>query len=202
MAYSQFSLPTVVKAFNLTIAEKVALFDDVTLVPCSINLKETLDYNVPLAVANNTEKARSEMIVTPILLDLKKNFSVPISLFSGVEFNIDIEKGLMGFCDFIISYSPEQLFIRAPVIMLVEAKNDNIKNGLGQCIAEMLAAQLFNQQEQNEIQVVYGVVTTGTIWQFLKLKDKTVEIDLKEYHLPEIDKILGILRMSLNQANS
>ena len=81
-------------------------------------------------------------------------------------------------------------------------KNDNIKNGLGQCIAEMLAAQLFNQQEQNEIQIVYGVVTTGTIWQFLKLKDKTVEIDLKEYHLPEIDKILGILRMSLNQANS
>jgi hypothetical protein len=199
MYYSQFSLPAIVKTFSLTIVEKIALFDEVAPLPGSVALKETLDYNVPLAVANNTEKARSEMIVTPILLDLKKNLSTQISLFSGVEFNVDVEKGLIGFCDFIISHSPEQLFVNAPVIMLVEAKNDNIKNGLGQCVAEMLAAQLFNQREQNEIQKIYGVVTTGTIWQFLSLKDKTVEIDLKEYHLPEIDKILGILSMGLNK---
>ncbi len=199
MSYSQFSLPGIIKAFNLKIVEKIALLGDVAPLPYSAFLKETLDYNVPLAVANNTEKARSEMIITPILIELKKNLSIQMSLFSGVEFNVDAEKGLMGFCDFIISSSSEQLFVNAPVIMLVEAKNNNIKNGLGQCIAEMLAAQLFNQQEQNEIQEIYGVVTTGTIWQFLRLKDKTVEIDLNEYHLPEIDKILGILSMSLNQ---
>ncbi len=202
MSYSQFSLPGIIKAFNLKIVEKIALLGDVAPLPYSASLKETLDYNVPLAVANNTEKARSEMIVTPILIELKKNLSIQMSLFSGVEFNVDAEKGLMGFCDFIISSSPEQLFVNAPVIMLVEAKNNNIKNGLGQCIAEMLAAQLFNQQEQNEIQEIYGVVTTGTIWQFLRLKDKTVEIDLNEYHLPEIDKILGILSMILNQRST
>ncbi|MCK5877128.1 MAG: hypothetical protein KAG43_05795 [Candidatus Marithrix sp.] len=199
MSYSQFSLPAVVKKFELKIIEKVALFNDVVALPCSISLKETLDYNVPLAVSNNTEKARSEMIVTPILIELKKNLATQISLFSGVEFNVDAENGLVGFCDFIISHSSEQLFVNAPIIMLVEAKNDNIKNGLGQCIAEMLAAQLFNQQEQNNIQEINGVVTTGTIWQFMRLKDKTVEIDLNEYHLPEIDKILGILSMSLNK---
>jgi len=202
MSYSQFSIQAIVKAFNLMMVEKTALFGDVAPLPCSAFLKETLDYNVPLALASNTEKARSEMIISPILIELKKQLSTEISLFSGVEFNVDNEKGLIGFCDFIISYSPEQLFINVPVIMLVEAKNENIKNGLGQCIAEMLAAQLFNQQEQNDIQEIYGVVTTGTIWQFLRLKDKTVEIDMNEYYLSELDKVLGILSVSLNNAEA
>jgi hypothetical protein len=100
---------------------------------------------------------------------------------------------LAGFCDFIISRSEEMLFITAPVVMLVEAKNDNIKSGLGQCIAEMIAAQIFNNQENNAITSIFGVVTTGTNWQFLKLTDKTVEIDLTEYYLHDIEKIIGFL---------
>ena len=197
MSYSQFSLSTIVKTFNLTIIEKTALFEDIKPLFCPPLLAEILNYNVPLALASNTEKSRSEMIIAPILIELTKQFPKQISLFSGIEFNVDSEKGLMGFCDFIISHSPEQLFVNAPVIMLVEAKNENIKNGLGQCIAEMLAAQLFNQQ--NEIQEIYGVVTTGTNWKFLKLKNNTVEIDMNEYYLSEIDKILGILNSALDQ---
>jgi len=96
-------------------------------------------------------------------------------------------------CDFIISQSPEQLFVKAPVVMLVEAKNENINNGLGQCVAEMVAAQIFNQREQNSISTIYGVVTTGTNWKFLRLIDHQIEIDLREYYLSEIDQILGIL---------
>ncbi|GCL35647.1 MAG: hypothetical protein ACKO9I_12000 [Sphaerospermopsis kisseleviana] len=53
--------------------------------------------------------------------------------------------------------------INAPVILVVEAKNENIKGGLGQCIAEMYAAKLFNEREENEITEIYGVVTTGEI---------------------------------------
>ncbi|MCK5876050.1 MAG: hypothetical protein KAG43_00325 [Candidatus Marithrix sp.] len=197
MSYSQFSLSTIISSFNLTIVEKTALFKDVVHLSCPPLLAEILNYNVPLALASNTEKSRSEMIIAPILIELKKQ--LPISLFSGIEFNVDSEKGLMGFCDFIISYSPEQLFVKTPVIMLVEAKNENIKNGLGQCIAEMLAAQIFNQK--NEVKEIYGVVTTGTNWKFLKLKENTVEIDMNEYYLSEIDKILGILHVALNQTS-
>lgn len=158
---------------------------------------EILNDTVPLALANNTEKARSEMIIAPILIELKRQLPNQMSLFSGAEFNIDEDLGLMGYCDFIISQSPEQLFIKSPVIMLVEAKNENIKNGLGQCIAEMLAAQIFNQREQNLIPAIYGVVTTGTNWKFLRLIDRQVEIDLKEYYLSEIDQILGILKAGI-----
>ncbi|MGB3511065.1 MAG: hypothetical protein WBA93_17895 [Microcoleaceae cyanobacterium] len=88
------------------------------------------------------------MIVTPILVELRKQFKYQISIFSGKEFNVDVEKGLTGFCDFLISRSSEQLLIKAPVVALVEAKNDNIQTGLPQCIAEMIAAQLFNQQSK------------------------------------------------------
>lgn len=188
MSYSQFTLATLEKTFQLTIVEKVALFANTPL------LTEILSYNVPLALANNTEKARSEMVIAPILIELKRQLTNPISLFSGVEFDVEEETGLMGYCDFIISQSAEQLFVKAPVVMFVEAKNENIKSGLGQCAAEMLAAQLFNQREQNPIVTIYGVVTTGTNWKFLRLTDHQVEIDLQEYYLSEIDQILGILK--------
>lgn len=96
-------------------------------------------------------------------------------------------------CDFLVSKNPEQLFIRAPVITVVEAKNENLKSGFGQCIAEMVAAQLFNQQEETDVAEVYGVITIGTIWRFLRLSGQTVEIDLSEYYIKDVNKILGIL---------
>jgi hypothetical protein len=103
------------------------------------------------------------------------------------------EKGLTGFCDYLISKSPEKIIIIAPVVTLVEAKNDNIQSGLGQCIAEMIAAQLFNQQKGNEIETIYGSVTTGTNWKFMRLTGQVIEIDLSKYYLSDVGKILGIL---------
>jgi hypothetical protein len=57
----------------------------------------------------------------------------------------------------------------------------------------MVAAQIFNEREENEISVIYGTVTSGTNWKFLKLEGKVVEIDLVEYYLTDVNKILGIL---------
>lgn len=89
--------------------------------------------------------------------------------------------------------------ISAPGVTLVEAKNENIKGGLGQCIAEMVAAQRFNQQKETLIDAIYGVVTTGMIWKFLKLVNQTAFIDLSDYFIKEINKILGILSTPLSQ---
>lgn len=116
-----------------------------------------------------------------------------MGLFSGSEFNVAPERGLNGTCDFLISLSPERLFISAPVITLVEAKKEDIKAGFGECVAEMLAAQLFNEQEGNQIPTIYGAVTSGTVWRFLKLQGQIVYIDRIEYYLSEVEKVLGIL---------
>lgn len=193
MSYSDFTLETVKKTLNLSISSRENIFLQVAPLPASEYLQETLAYNVPFALASNTEKSRSEMIITPILLELTKKLLNQISLFSGVEFNIEPSQGLSGTCDFLISRSPEFLLINAPVIIILEAKKENIKAGLGQCIAEMYAAKLFNEREVNEITEIYGVVTTGEIWKFLKLSGERVQIDLAEYFLNDVNKILGIL---------
>lgn len=199
MAYSDFKLSELIKTFGLTISESSGLFANVPEVDYSDILATLLQENVDLAVSINTKKARSEMIIAPILLELRRKFNYQIGLFSGVDFNVDNERGLNGFCDFIISLSKEQLLVRAPVITLVESKNENLNFGLGQCVAEMIAAQLFNQKEENEIPIIYGAVTIGTIWQFLKLKDKTIFIDLSQYYIKDIKKILGILSSAISQ---
>jgi heterodisulfide reductase subunit B len=92
-----------------------------------------------------------------------------------------------------LSLSAEQLIIEAPVVVIVEAKNENIKQGISQCIAEMVAAQLFNQRRNNAIPTVYGVVTTGSNWKFLQLTGTTVFVDLPEYYIKEVERIVGIL---------
>ena len=199
MAYSDFKLSEIIQKFELTLNEVSGLFGDIPEAEPSDLLATILKENVDLAVAINTEKARSEMIISPILLEVRRKLNNEISLFSGVYFNVDNQQGLNGFCDFLISLSKEQLFVRAPVITLVESKNENLKSGLAQCIAEMLAAQLFNEQKQNAIKIIYGAVTIGTIWQFLKLEDKTISIDLTEYYIKDVKKILGILISAIKQ---
>ncbi len=197
MAYSDFTLSKFKKVFNLRIDEKSNLFASVENLNPSDSLMSTLNETVELALAINTEKARSEMIITPILLEIRRKANHQISLFSGIDFNIDIAQGLNGYCDFIISRSQEQLTINAPVVIIVEAKNEDIKAGLGQCGSAMLAAQLFNQQEGNDIKTIYGAVTTGDIWKFLKLEVSDLFIDLTNYYIKDVAKILGILSKSI-----
>jgi hypothetical protein len=57
----------------------------------------------------------------------------------------------------------------------------------------MVAAQIFNQRNGEAIASIYGAVTTGTDWKFLKLIDKTVWIDKRDYFINEVSQILGIL---------
>jgi hypothetical protein len=198
MAYSDFTLEKVQKLFNLVIQENQPLFQDIQSLEPSPLLQAFLAQNANLALKINTEKARSEMIIAPILLDLKNQITNSLSLFSGVDFNVDAQQGLNGICDFLISASREQLFIKSPIITLVEAKKENIMGGLGQCVAEMVAAQIFNQQADNQIPIILGVVTSGNIWKFLQLQGKECRIDLNEYYLKDISKILGILNSAVN----
>jgi hypothetical protein len=149
--------------------------------------------NVPLALAIGTEKAKSEFLVAPMLGELRRLLDNKISLFSGVEFNVDAGQGLKGVCDFLLSNSSHQYYIDAPIISLVEAKDDDLKDGLPQCIAEMIAAQIFNERKNAEIKIIYGIVTTGSVWNFVRLEDKTAFVDAKEYSIENPHKIMGIL---------
>ncbi len=193
MAYNKFTLKKVKKQFGLTLTSAEALFAQAKPVAVSSLLHEILTEFAPLAIAIDTEKARSEWIVAPILGELRKHLKGQMTLFSGINFEVDAKQDLTGFCDFLISRSPDQYVLGAPVITVVEAKKGDVMAGLGQTIATMIAAQIFNEQENTPVEVIYGVCTTGTTWKFLKLMGQTVYIDSEEYYLRDLEKIIGIL---------
>lgn len=199
MAYSDFTFEKLESDLQLTIAE-ADLYSSVQSIEVSHILEEILRENVPLGLTINTEKARSELIIAPILVEIRKILKHQISLFSGIEFNVDPKKGLNGVCDFMISVAPIQILLTAPIIHVVEAKNENIKGGIPQCVAEMFAAQIFNQQKKVALPVIYGVVTLGSSWRFMQLEGNTVTIDSIEYFIDHPGKILGILYSMVNQA--
>ncbi|GAB1538901.1 hypothetical protein NUACC21_15650 [Scytonema sp. NUACC21] len=193
MPYSQFTIDKVKQDFRLTIVEGVRFFpDSIPPVTPSSRVQGILE-DLPWAIAVDTEKARSEVIINPTLLEVRRIFNQEISVFSGEEFNVDASVGLNGVCDFLISRSPEQLTVEAPAIVIVEAKKSDLKSGLGQCIAEMIAAQRFNEARGQSLKTVYGCVSSGTQWRFLKLEEQTVTIDLMDYPLPPIESILSFL---------
>ena len=191
MAYSDFTLAKVRSTFGLVIHEPTDWFAQIPPLPPSEGLTQLIRENLPLATASNTEKARSELLITPILLEIRRKFE--LGFFSGIEFTVDLAQGLNGYCDYLLTASRELYEIRRPVVTLVEAKNENIKAGLGQCIAEMVAAQIFNQQTEEAACPIYGSVTTGTNWKFLHLDGHDCQIDQRDYFIVELESVLGIL---------
>lgn len=191
MAFSNFRYPDVLATFGL---EETAadLFSSVQPVPLG-HSEPLFRIGSVLAQAIHTEKARSEWIVAPLLLDLWERFHGRISLYSGVELDADAEAGLNGFCDFLISHSPQLPRPRAPVVMVVEAKNDSVPNGFGQCIAGLVGLQRFNRKEGREVPTVYGCVTTGASWRFITLSGNTITFDAEQYDYTQPERILGIL---------
>jgi hypothetical protein len=193
MAYSDFTLTQLRERFGLQVASVSGSFESIAPIAPSEFLKTTLERGMPVAVGRGREKARSEALVLPILLEVRALCDQKISVFSGIEFNVDRKLGLSGYCDFLLSHSALQIEVESPVISIVEAKHEDLTQGIAQCLAEMHAAQIFNEKRGDAIETLYGVITSGTAWRFLRLTGKIAQADLTEYHIREIDKILGIL---------
>ena len=201
MRYSEFSFTEVIDKFGLNTEERMGIFADVPELEPSLLLKQILTEYFPLLRASDNEKLRSEAFIFPLLADLRRQLKQPVNLFSGIDFNVDPQQGLNGYCDFLITQSSETFAIRSPVIIVVEAKKEDINGGLGQCLAEMVAAQIFNEKKGDGGKVIYGTVTTGTNWLFLKLEGKTAIIDLDEYSIKNPAKILGILASAVSYSS-
>ncbi|MEM7539690.1 MAG: hypothetical protein AAF639_46470 [Chloroflexota bacterium] len=193
MAYRDFSLEKVKKEFQL-IEKPMILFPNVQVLEPSAWLQQTLKIGLKLGRVSSSEKARSEFIVTPILLEMNMRNDESFAIFSGERLDVDAESGLRGECDFILSNGPIANTIQAPIFTLVEAKKQDIKDGLGQCVAQMLGAQIFNRTAGNELETIYGCVTSGEDWQFLRLQGQTIEIDTDLYYINEVGKLLWIFQ--------
>ncbi len=194
MSYSSFTAEKLKDQFGVEQIWEKDIFASVeTLLP-SATLREAIDYNVNFAIMQGSEKARSEFIIAPILLEVKKKSNGKVSLFSGVKFDVDKSKKLDGISDFLISRSSYQVVLEAPVVVAVEAKRQDFEKGIAQCAAEMIAARIFNERKGSELKVIYGCVTTGDVWRFLLLKDNKIFVDSIAFDVNEdLERILGIL---------
>jgi hypothetical protein len=190
MAYSNFTIKQVISQFGLKISTE-SIFENVPDLAMSYWLSQTLQNykKIPLS----SEKARGELIVSPILTEIKllNDF---ISIHSGNNLEADLSLSLNGECDFILSIQEDLPEIILPVFGIVEAKKNDIDLGLGQCIAQMYGARILNERDNNGIYTIFGAVTTGEIWQFMKLEDQTVWIDERRYYIDRVERILGILQ--------
>jgi hypothetical protein len=199
MVFSDFTFPQVQQDLGLALDE-ADLFSPVPASPLREDFVATVTDGATIALAVNTEKAKSEFIIAPVLLEVRRLCRGVVGLFSGVALDVDPAKGLNGVCDFILTKPARQFILSAPVVTVVGAKNDNLRNGLGQCIATTYAAALYNQRAGSPVAAVCGVVTTGSAWKFLRLEGTTVTLDLKEYYIDNLGKLVGVLTYLVQNA--
>jgi hypothetical protein len=193
LAFRHFVFPEVQQEFGLTIHD-ANLCSTAAPFPVREDFDAFAQYGATVAAASSTEKAKSEFIIAPVLLELWRSLRGSCLLFSGLEWEVDCGRGLNGFCDFLLTKGETQYILWPPFVAALVVKNANIRSGLGQCIAAMYAAQLANQQTKTAVASVFGIVSTGSAWKFLCLQGKVVTIDIPEYYLDILPKIMGILR--------
>jgi len=190
MAYSDFTLEQAIEQFELTVETRTFQLQPVDSTP---ELDDALKRYLPLATSISTEKARNELIVTPILLAVRSHFHDHVGYFSGRSLTVDSSVGLNGECDFLLSANPDQTVIQAPLLVVVEAKNADLTRALGQCTAQMVGAQRFNARK-GQTHSIYGAVTTGTNWKLLTLEQQQLHVSLDEYLVPpQLTSVLGFL---------
>ena len=197
MAFANFTLQTVESRFGVT-AQPLVLFPKVSPIEVPAWLSSFLLRTSPLPLVS--EKARSELIVMPVLLACRELSQDTIAIFSGSRLDVNPEQGLLGECDFLLARTPPVPEVRAPLVAIVEAKKNDVEGGLGQCVAQMIAARMLNEQTHHQIPTVYGCVTTGEVWQFLRLRGDVAGIDQHRYYLDNIAGILGMFQAIFNES--
>jgi hypothetical protein len=190
MAYTDFTLDLIEEKFGIKNQIK-PLFDSPKPITPSEWLLMCLDNAKDLPV--RSEKARSEMIVTPILIEMRNRNDKYFTIYSGDSLNVDEQSGLKGECDFILTKNTGTFNINFPIIQIVEAKKNDIEIGVPQCAAQLVGAKMFNKNKGIDLKYVYGCVTTGKEWQFLCLNDD-LYIDNKTYNLNQLEELLGVFQ--------
>jgi len=195
MAYKNFTLKDLKERFNIK-EKKSLLFTDIKKIEISDWLNETLKMGKLNSIMS--EKSRSEFIITPILMEIKNKNKNYFTIFSGNTLIADKKNGLIGECDFILAKNMETFTVSAPIISIVEAKRQDIELGIDQCAAQMYGAKVFNENDKFPVSTIYGCVTTGDDWQFLKLENQTLIIDTERYFYNNLPILLGVFQQIID----
>jgi hypothetical protein len=200
MPYTDFTLESAEARFDL-VTVPGDLFPGLTPLPVPDWLRDILARGQAVAALVG-DKARSEFLVAPVLLACRDLVSGDLAIFSGQRLDVDAELGLTGECDYILALTPPVPRLRAPLVTVVEAKRGEIELGLGQCLAQMVGTRLFNEHAGCHLETVFGVVTTGDVWQFLRLEGTSVTMHRERLFIDGMGRILAALQTVLTTGKS
>lgn len=197
MAYSDFTATQLIQKFGLSFKAET-LFPALQPIIPSDWLVTALQKGQQLGFS--TEKSRSERLVTPILLELSEMNDYQISVYSGINLDMDEKQGLKGECDFVFSFSRIQDFVTAPIFYITEAKKQDLEQGTIQCAAQLAGARRFNEMANEKIAILFGCCTTGIEWRFLCYQDDVMILGEERFYLTELDRLLGALQAVIEWA--
>ena len=196
LIYSQVTFQDLRDRFGLSI-ETEQFIPNVSPIRLPGWLSEYLSVNQLSPALGRSEKAVSEMLIAPVLSAVKAANADKIALFSGESLTMPGE--LSGICDFILAANPKAFLPEPPIMILVEAKRQDLYGGIPQCIAEMVAARNINERSNVAYKAIYGCVTTGNEWLFLRLSENRAISDPTTFYYPELDRILGVFQWIIAQ---
>lgn len=137
------------------------------------------------------------MVIAPVLSLVAEENELPV--WSHVKFDVSEEEGLTGTPDFLIApVSKTGVNFTNPVVCIAEVKKENFEEGWTQALTEMIATQKFNNTTEKPI---YGIATSGVLWQFGKLIDKDFLIDPGVYSATtDLQRLFNVLNWFLGEA--
>lgn len=195
MAFTDFkSIAQVQEEYNIKYGEE-NFIDYVGLSPSDGFIKE-FDFNLDNIDVFTSEASRCENVIYPVIREVYKSFADRYTLWSHKSISVDSK--LTGTPDYLVATKSElgKTVLGLPVLVVVEAKQNNFMEGWGQCAAELLAAQKINQNDEN---FVYGIVTDGELWQFGRLQSSLFTKHKAGIAITDLNKVFGAIGYLLMQ---
>ncbi|TAE29977.1 MAG: hypothetical protein EAZ92_05460 [Candidatus Kapaibacterium sp.] len=194
MGFSQFkSLGDVAKLFPFRLEKRdfitMQKFSPALLVVENIRLVLETDLH------RSSEAARCETLIFPILQEVWRHYADVLKLWNHAPLQVDDLLG--GVPDYLVAKKSEfgPMMMGMPIVVAIEAKQDDFVAGWGQCVAEMFAAQKYNASEA----AVYGIVSNGETWEFSKLEGSVLTQNVLPFGIADLDKLFGALAFVMEE---
>lgn len=189
MAFSQFkTVEQVLQCYPLKLVRERFLVETKMELPDWF--LENLNFALETQVEGENEIFFRESFIFPMLQQVWKQHQ---ALKIWAHRLLRYDDVLNGEPAYFVSRWPDTVtdrVVMTPLLAVIEAKRQDFEEGWGQCLAAMLACQKLNSAEELS---VYGIVSTGLIWEFGQLRGACFTKDPLAHSLENPQKIAGML---------
>ena len=197
MTYADFTLESAQAAFGLTAVARPLFPFRSLAAPWQLG---PLAWAAGKVALRRNEKSRSEFFIAPVLGAVDVLAGGSLTVYSGLMLSVDAARGLTGECDFILGGDPFGVVVTAPLLTVVEAKRGDVDEGTGQAVAQMVATREFNDRAGRPTPVVFGCVSSGLEWQFMRLAGSTLDYEPMPIPLSDLGRLLATFLAAVAQA--